>query len=707
MAWGMALLVVFHLIWASLGMALLVRQLGLGILSQVVAGLAYGLSGYLVARAGFLSINAATAWTPWIILGMTCLVEIFVGNQRDQISQVVEQEQFKLRIQKKVWLASILLGTCVGMLLLAGHAQSAWYTLSFAGVWGLFWVDFTHRRLLGNGPSIKFILKYCLIFLVTIFAGFCLASVQLFPTAEYLLQSQRSTAVDFEYAMTYSFWPWRGLTLISPTLFGSPASGDYWGYGNYWEDALYIGLCPFILALVAIFGRYRRSRIVFFLVMIILVVILLGLGKNTPVFPWLYRHFPTFDMFQAPTRINLLVVFSLSVLSAFGTSSWHRPVGRGLYWTRLGTMAAAAVTAGAFLASLITQQVLADINPSLIRGTALAGLWGVGLGVLTLTAPGRPENQFSSRKNSLWGWAVILWVAADLVVAGWGLNPGIDLDFYQSPSQSAESVQAMIDDGRLYLPADDEDVLKFDWLFRFDTFNPFLSNGGWEILRSALLPNLNSIDHIPSANNFDPLLPGRYVTWMQVLNEANPQTRENFLNLMAVSVVEVLNVAQPYDVGFYGRHSLPRARWVPCGISVQDGQEALEALLQDRENLEQVVWLETTNVPIHTDCSPDQTTEITGAGQHPNEITIDIKTQSPGYVVLANTWYPGWRAWVDGQPETIWKANYLFQAVEVPAGNHRLVLAYRPGLFFVGLAISSLALVGISGLTLYLWRFST
>jgi hypothetical protein len=180
-------------------------------------------------------------------------------------------------------------------------------------------------------------------------------------------------------------------------------------------------------------------------------------------------------------------------------------------------------------------------------------------------------------------------VAADLVVAGWGLNPGIDLDFYRLPSQSAESVRAMIDEGRLYLPADDEDVLKFDWLFRFDTFDPFLSNVGWEILRSALLPNTNSIDHIPSANNYDPLLPSRYVTWMKILNEANPQNRENLLNLMAVTVVEVVNVAQPYDVGFYGRHTLQRARWVPCGISVQDGQEALEALLQDRENLEQVV----------------------------------------------------------------------------------------------------------------------
>lgn len=707
MAWVMALLVAFHLIWACLGMAMLIRRLGLGILSQVIAGLAYGLSGYLVARAGFLSINAATSWSPWIILGVTCLVETVVNGQLEQPSQIADHDKLKFKRSKQTWVAGIILSIGVGMLLLAGHAQSAWYTLVFAGVWGLFWFDYSYRRLFGRGPSIKLILKLSLFFLGIILAALCLAAAQLLPTAEYLLQSQRSAAVDFEYAMTYSFWPWRGLTLIAPALYGSPASGDYWGYGNYWEDAIYIGLTPFILALAAIFSRLRRSRLVFFLVMVILVTFILSLGKNTPIFPWLYRHFPTFDMFQAPTRINLIMILSLAVLAAIGASSWCRPVGRGLYWTRLGTMAAAAMTVGAFVANVVAVQVLTDIDPSLIRGTALAGVFGVGFGMLTLAAPERPEDQFTSRRNSLWGWAAIIWVATDLVIAGWGLNPGIDLDFYRYPSRSAETVQEIIGDGRLYLSASDEDVLKFDWLFRFDTFHPFPSESEWEVLRSALLPNIPSLDHIPSANNFDPLLPSRYVTWMKILDDASLHTWENFMNLMAVSVVEVVNVAQPYDVGFLGRLSLPHARWVPCGIYVQDGQAALEALLQGGENLEQVVWLENNDMLAHADCTPGKTADITITEQQPNKIMIATSSTSPGYVVIANTWYPGWSAWVDNQPSTIWKANYLFQAVQIPAGDHHVVVTYRPGIFITGCVISILALIGIIALIIYVRRFST
>ena len=74
LAWVQAPIVAVHLAWAGLGMAFLARRLGQRGLSQSVSGLAFGLSGYLVARAGFLSINATVAWLPWIILISTNLV---------------------------------------------------------------------------------------------------------------------------------------------------------------------------------------------------------------------------------------------------------------------------------------------------------------------------------------------------------------------------------------------------------------------------------------------------------------------------------------------------------------------------------------------------------------------------------------------------------------------------------------------------------
>ncbi|MCC6957387.1 MAG: YfhO family protein, partial [Anaerolineales bacterium] len=51
-------------------------------------------------------------------------------------------------------------------------------------------------------------------------------------------------------------------------------------------------------------------------------------------------------------------------------------------------------------------------------------------------------------------------------------------------------------------------------------------------------------------------------------------------------------------------------------------------------------------------------------------------------------WYPGWTARLDGAPAPLARANYLFQAVPVPAGQHTLELRYRPLSFYGGAALS-------------------
>jgi len=61
--------------------------------------------------------------------------------------------------------------------------------------------------------------------------------------------------------------------------------------------------------------------------------------------------------------------------------------------------------------------------------------------------------------------------------------------------------------------------------------------------------------------------------------------------------------------------------------------------------------------------------------------------------VLADTYYPGWRATVDGAPARIVAANHLFRGVPVPAGRHRVRFEYRPWQVPVGIAVSALALL--------------
>ncbi len=737
-AWGQTVLVVMHLAWASWGMVRLVRRLNLNPLAQYVSALSFSLSGYMVARAGFLSINAAAAWMPWSILAAEALV------------RPLEDER-----QSAVYLRSSLV---FAMLLLAGHAQTAWYVLVLAVVWAVVRSQGSAHRLKEGGVSrgrilmtrARAMVRVSALLGLSVVSGIVLSAAQLLPTAEYLLQSQRAAQVDYQLAMTYSFWPWHFVTLLAPGFFGSPASGDYWGYANYWEDAVYIGLLPVLLATAVILGairpaasrsmQYREGirELVVFLLGIASVSFLLALGDHTPLFPWLYQHVPTFDMFQAPARLSIWAVFALALLAGIGAQHWSRPVGSGLYWLRLGTMGALAVSIGSGIGWIL----LGDVSPTFIRAAAISGLWGITAGLLGLSAPAgtgavkpggrvpflrrmlqtisprlvKPDLQEtgSSKRtraipvwqqrvqagihsflSQFWSAIVLLVITADLIVAGWGLNPGVHLDFYARSSNLPSQVENLGSGGRLFLPSEDERRLKFDEFLRFDTFSP---EHDWRSLRDVLLPNLNLMQGIPSANNFDPLVPGRYERWMQSLDSMGADQRTLMLNLMGVGVVENMVNAPQQMVQFSSlsdasaARSAGRMRWLPCArFAVNEDsawQQVMEAgaglldgtiIIEGDEAAEAEPGCPTTgHAPV----------EVTTLSESAQQLTLQIESQSDGWLLVADTWYPGWRAYLDGAETLLLRGDYLFRAVWVPAGDHRVTLVYTPVSFRSGAGIS-------------------
>jgi uncharacterized membrane protein YfhO len=72
----------------------------------------------------------------------------------------------------------------------------------------------------------------------------------------------------------------------------------------------------------------------------------------------------------------------------------------------------------------------------------------------------------------------------------------------------------------------------------------------------------------------------------------------------------------------------------------------------------------------------------------PNALELQVDSKADGYLFLSDPFYPGWRAEVDGEEATILRANYAFRAVSVPAGSHRVSMAFRPGSWYVGLGIT-------------------
>ena len=79
----------------------------------------------------------------------------------------------------------------------------------------------------------------------------------------------------------------------------------------------------------------------------------------------------------------------------------------------------------------------------------------------------------------------------------------------------------------------------------------------------------------------------------------------------------------------------------------------------------------------------------------PNRLVIELDGKSAGLLVVTDPWYPGWRCWVDGQETKIWKADYAFRGVMVPAGSKEVVFKFEPRSYRRGRIISLGAMVGL------------
>ena len=85
------------------------------------------------------------------------------------------------------------------------------------------------------------------------------------------------------------------------------------------------------------------------------------------------------------------------------------------------------------------------------------------------------------------------------------------------------------------------------------------------------------------------------------------------------------------------------------------------------------------------------------------EVTIAVDAARPAQLILGDTWYPGWKARVDGRAATIRPANAAFRAVAVPAGRHTVKFSYESAAVRFGAIISAVAaLILIAGLSIWL-----
>ena len=640
-------------------------------LAAFAGALAFEFSDLFIVHFGNLNMIAVAAWLP--------LIFILFYHSLDR---------------KSPGLAAAS-GAVLAVATLAGHIQITLFILLALGLYALWFIVVRRSYVAGrSAPALqpqmsttgtadrhvspKAARLYPLtLLLVTFGVTIGLSALLLLPAYE-LSQHTTRAEISYEEAARFSLHPVQMVGLLVPNFFGrDPAL--HWGP---WErvETGYIGIITLMLALIGAF-LYPGWLKAYFIGLGAL-SLLLAMGGYTLVHGWLYATVPGFDQLRAPARFILLLDFSLATLAAFGLQQLLHPLTEKarkrlayglkiLAWVLGGLLIVALPLS--YFAMLITQ----DRNPAIFNRAVGAASGLVLFAIFSLTALLLLYLINKQWLREKWaGLAVIVLLGLDLFTLGYNVDVG-----HTDPTAGFDHPEAMA-----FLQQDPN-------LFRLE-----VTTDVWH----AWQPNTAILYDLYDAwGLYNPLtLANTTLFW----SAAGPRSsgRYNFLGIKYIiaskagapadgDIVSVFEDDPQINI-YLNQSALPPALFVGRTEIVASHGAAWEAVLADNFDPRTSVILE-HGPPL--DNTPNSSLSILHQDLH--SLTVAVETDQPGYLVVPRAYYPGWQAVVSGQPEPIRRANYAFQAVYVPAGQHTVRFTFEPLLWKIGLAVTgvtTLLLVG-------------
>jgi hypothetical protein len=214
------------------------------------------------------------------------------------------------------------------------------------------------------------------------------------------------------------------------------------------------------------------------------------------------------------------------------------------------------------------------------------------------------------------------------------------------------------------------------------------------VRRLAMEPNCNLLDGVPMTQGFFPLVP----------RQINAATQIPFIqtNVPFSGLLDFMGVSRITAPGrMFDWSERPTAMpLITCGQAAvfADDDVVFSMLEQTNLNLRRVVFLPPEARPCIS-ATNQVSAHILSFDFSDKLVSLDAEGSAATMVAISQTYYPAWRAYVDGHPVRIWRANYAFQAVEMPAGRHRVQLRYEDKMFRNGLILSVLGI----GACIVLW----
>ena len=503
--------------------------------------------------------------------------------------------------------------------------------------------------------------------LFSILAGLTLSLSQILPSL--LLHENAVRSLIFVKSETIPFQYLS--TLFAPDFFGNPVTRNDW-FGHYAEWASFVGIIPFILALLA-FSR-KNKEIIFFTA---LAVSSLILAVDSPLSTFIVSLKLPVISTSSLSRIIVLFSFSVAVLSAFGLDNLVDLIKKDIRKIYKISFVALFITVFLILFPILTS-IPQDKLSVALKGLRIPLILVFGLFLVLLM-------HLKIKKIKFLTFIILLLVSAQ--------------SFYFAYK---------------WMPFDPKGLIFPD----LPVINAIKTNIGFGRMFGNFGAEVSSYYGIPSIEGYDPLFIKRYGEFVQSADHGNfvdaqrsvvrisrrGDQMNRALDLLGVNLIfhpvadtnqgwafPVWEDRERFSIVFQddkfqifkNNASLDRAQLFYDYEKIQDKKEIISRFYSPDFDFKNKLILEKDpkiNFKFQiSNFKLDDRGSAEILSYTPNEVKINVQTEMPALLFLSDNYYPGWKAYVNGKQTEIFRADYTFRAVVVPQGESTVLFSFEPG----------------------------